>query len=437
MSKLSVVLIVASIVTFLTLPLRAAVPTSAEQEYVLKLYKGLHASPELSFQEEQTSAKLAREMTSLGFDVTTQVGGHGVVAVYKNGVGPTVLVRADMDALPVSERTGLSYASTVKAIEQTGQEVSVMHACGHDVHMAVWVGTARWLMSSKKSWSGTLVMIAQPAEERGAGARAMLEDGLYKRFPRPDFNLAFHVKADIPTGSISYISGWAMANVDSVDIKLHGIGGHGAYPHATKDPIVLASSIILNLQTLVAREVHPQDPAVVTVGSIHGGAKHNIIPEQVDLQLTVRSYSDEVRQKLLQGIERITMAQAESYGLPKDKMPEVGIRDEYTPAVWNDPELNARLVERLKAHLGETKVVEVTPQMGGEDFSRYGRVEPNIPSVMLGLGGVSVKDFDEFKTGKRSLPSLHSALFAPDPEPTLQTGVDAMTEAVMLLMPAN
>ncbi|TNE36211.1 MAG: amidohydrolase, partial [Alphaproteobacteria bacterium] len=290
---------------------------------LLSFYKDLHQSPELSFEEVETSKKIAAQLEALGFDVTPEVGGLGVVGVFENGEGPTVLIRTDMDALPVEEKTGLSNASQVKGLNQTGDPVSVMHACGHDMHMTVFVGTARRLAALKDQWSGTLVMIGQPAEERGAGAKAMLEDGLFKRFPRPDYNLAFHVSPTLEAGNIGYVPGYGFANVDSVDIEVRGIGGHGAYPHMTKDPVVLASKIVLGLQTIVSREVSPMDPAVVTVGSIHGGTKNNVIPDSVRLQLTVRSYSDEVRQQLIDGIARVAEGEARAYGLPKDLMPIV------------------------------------------------------------------------------------------------------------------
>lgn len=299
------------------------------------------------------------------------------------------MLRTDTDGLPVAEQTGLPYASTASGVELTGRTVSVMHACGHDVHMAVVIGVARALAKRRSEWSGTLMAIAQPAEERGTGARIMLEDGLFERFPRPDYNLGLHVVPTLPAGTVGYVSGWMMANVDSVDIIVHGIGTHGAYPHAGKDPIVLAAAIIMDLQTLVSREIAPLEPAVVTVGSMHAGTKHNIISDRALLQLTVRSYSDDVRSKLLSGIERIAINQARAFGLPEDKLPEVMVGDEYTPALWNDPTLVARSVEVFKREIGEDNVIAAQREMGGEDFARYGLVEPRIPSFMLRLGSIS------------------------------------------------
>lgn len=410
---------------------------ASEPDYLLDLYRHLHSNPELSFQEIDTAARLAQELEAAGFDVTRGVGGHGVVALLRNGPGPTVLVRTDMDALPVPEKTGLPYASQVRVRTEAGEDIPVMHACGHDLHMTVFTGTARALAQQRGDWQGTLMLIAQPAEEMGAGARAMLEDGLFTRFPRPDYNLALHMNADLPAGSIGYLSGWGTANVDSVDIQVNGIGGHGAYPHATRDPIVLAAAIIMDLQTLVSREISPMEPAVVTVGSIHGGTKHNIIPDRVDLQLTVRSYSDAVRRQILDGIDRIASGQAMAAGLPADKYPQVLVRDEYTPSGWNDPQMVERLVEVFTRQFGQDRVVEIQPQMWGEDFARYGRQTPAIPSMMFALGAVSAEAYAQAREGKVRLPSLHSPYFAPVPEAAIATGVAAMTEAVKQLLPTT
>lgn len=400
----------------------------------LAYYTHLHENPELSFQEEQTAATLAKTLKDAGFTVTTGVGGHGVVAMLKNGEGPTLMVRADMDGLPVEEDTGLSYASTVKAKELNGQDVSVMHACGHDVHMTVVMSAALELLERRDEWHGTLMVIMQPAEERGAGARDMLADGLFERFPQPDYNLSVHTIATLPAGKIGYISGWMMANVDSVDITLHGVGGHGAYPHTAKDPVVLAAAVIMDLQTLVSREIHPAEPGVVTVGSIHAGTKHNIISDKATLQLTVRSYSDEVRDTLLTGIERIAVKQAEAMGFPADKKPEVAVLQEYTPALWNDPGLVARGVAAMRGELGADALVEIPKEMGGEDFSRYGRTDAKIPSFMIRVGTVPQSLWEAASRGEERLPSLHSAFFAPDPVPTLDTGRRAITAMVLDLM---
>lgn len=407
---------------------------STEYPSLFELYKHLHANPELSFHEERTSARIADELKHAGFDVTPHVGGFGIVAVMKNGSGPTVLVRSDMDALPVKEQTDLPYASKVTTKDEVGNEVSVMHACGHDMHMTALVGTARVLASQKDRWHGTLILIGQPAEERGGGARAMLLDGLFTRFPKPDFCLALHDKADLPAGKIGVVPGAALANVDSVDITVRGVGGHGAWPHLTKDPVVLASQIVLALQTIVSREVEPGQAAVVTVGSIHGGAKHNIIPDEVKLQLTVRSYTDKVRKQTLDAIKRIARGQGLAAGLPEDRLPVVAVEDEFTPALFNPPELTERLTKVFKSWLGDQNVEQAKPVMGGEDFSEYGRTPEKIPICFFWVGGVKREAFDESARASKSLPSLHSPFWAPDPEPTIKTGITAMTAAVLELM---
>lgn len=413
-----------------------AVPgkTSAELPQLLELYKHLHANPELSFQEEESSARMGTELKRAGFEVTMGVGGFGVVGVMKNGDGPTVLVRADMDGLPVKEQTGASYASTAKVKDASGNEVPVMHACGHDVHMTCLIGVARVLTQLKERWRGTLVLIAQPAEERGGGAMAMLKDGLFTRFPKPDFCVALHDGAELPAGQIGYTPGYAMANVNSVDITVRGIGGHGAWPEKTKDPVVLASQIVLALQTIVSREIKPGEPAVVTVGSIQGGTKHNIIPDEVKLQLTVRSYSEETRLQTLEAIKRIARGQAIAAGLPEELMPVVNMGAEFTPATYNHPDLTARLVKVFKARFGETNVVALPPVMGGEDFGQFGRTADNIPICMFKIGAVNPKSFEAATRAGRSLLSLHSPFWLPDAEPTIRTGVIAMTSAVLELM---
>ena len=422
--------------TFAATPDRDTIASEAKKELpsLVELYKYLHAHPELSFHEVNTSARLADEFRKAGFEVTTGIGKYGVVGVLHNGTGPTVLVRADMDALPVKERTGLPYASTVVTKDSQGNEVSVMHACGHDVHITCAVGTARVLAALKSQWRGTLVMIGQPAEEKGGGARAMLADGLFQKFPKPNFCLALHDNSELASGVVGYTPGYSSANVNSVDITVNGIGGHGAHPDKTKDPIVLAAQIVLALQTIVSREIAPGEPAVVTVGSIHGGTKHNIIPDEVQLQLTVRSYSEEVRKKLLDAIERIAKGEAVAAGLPEDKLPKVKVSDDITEALYNDPQLAARMAAVFKRTFGESNVVPRKPTMGGEDFSEFGRTEDKIPVFMFSVGAVRPETIAEcLRTGK-SLPSLHSSLWAPDAEPTIQTGVVAMTAAVLDLM---
>src|SRR5687768_6062602 len=409
---------------------------------ILSTYKMLHAAPELSHREEKTSAFFAGELRKLGYTVTERLGkydtgnwtGYGVVAVMKNGAGPTVLVRSDMDALPVEEKTGLPYASTVKTKNDAGQEVSVMHACGHDIHMTTLLGTAKMLAQLKDQWRGTLVLIGQPAEETVGGAKGMLADGLYSRIPRPDFTLAFHSSADLEAGKIGYAPGYAMANSTSVEITIRGLGGHGSRPESTKDPIVVAAQTVLALQTIISREVSPLDPAVVTVGSIHGGAKANIIPDEVKLLLTVRSYKEEVRKRILSSIERITKSTATAAGIPEDRAPIVKISEtEYTPATYNDPQLAERLARVFEKALGADKVMKVEPVMAAEDFGRFS-LDQQIPSSLFWLGTVDPAKVEESRRTGKPLPSLHSSLFAPVPEPTLRGGVKAMTAAVLELM---
>jgi amidohydrolase len=425
------------VVAFALWPLNNASASSVQStiaddyDYLKELYIDLHKHPELSFHENRTANKLAKELQTIGFEVTTHVGGTGLVGVLKNGPGPTLMLRTDLDALPVKEETGLSFASVIQTKDDLGKTVPVAHACGHDAHMTIFVGTARQLVSIKDQWQGTLVMVGQPAEERGAGARMMLKDGLFERFPRPDYNLALHVYPELAVGTVGYTKGFALANVDSVDIVVHGIGGHGAYPHTTKDPVVLASKIVLSLQTLVSREVSPLEPAVVTVGSIHGGTKHNIISDRVNLQLTVRSYSDDVRNQLLEGIKRIAVAEGKVHGLPDRLLPTVKIKDEATPSVYNDPEFTERMIKVFERVLGKDKVKDTPPVMGGEDFARYGRVEPKIPSLMFKLGAMDATVLADAKALGKRLPSLHSPFFAPVAEPTIKTGVLVMTSAVL------
>lgn len=401
--------------------------------YLEALYKHLHSNPEISYQEEKTSARIADELRSVGFEVTEKVGGYGIVAVLRNGDGPTVLVRSDMDALPVKEQTGLKISSTATTTDDQGAVVPIMHACGHDVHMTSLVGTARRLVAMQDRWQGTLVMIGQPAEERVGGAKAMLADGLFEKFPRPDYNIALHVSATMAAGDVGMASGYALANVNSVDIQVKGVGGHGAYPHTTKDPVVLASQIVVALQTLVSREVSPLEPAVVTVGSFHAGTKHNIISDEARLQLTVRSYSDDVRTTLLDGIKRIAHAQAASAGLPEDKWPVVTY-SEGTPSTYNNPDLTTRVAKVFTRKFGPERVHLLSPVMGAEDFAYFGRVEPKIPSLMFWLGATRSEDIAAAERGEKKLSSLHSPFFSPDREKTLRTGVAAMTTVVLDLM---
>jgi len=404
---------------------------AAEFDDLLTLYKHLHSHPELSLHEVQSAARMAKELKDLGFEVTEKVGGNGVVGVLKNGDGPTVLVRTDLDALPVTEATDLPYASKVRVRDANDNEVGVMHACGHDMHMTCFVGTARVLTALKNQWHGTLVFIAQPAEEVGMGAKAMLKDGLFTRFPRPDYALALHCDATRPYSTLGYTDGLALANVDSVDILVRGKGGHGAAPHTTIDPIVISARIVLDLQTLVSRETNPTDPAVVTVGSIHGGAKHNVIPSEVKMQLTVRSTKDAVRKHLLEGIQRIAKAAAEGAGAPE---PVVTIDTEgFTPALLNDSKLAQKTASLFKEVIGEDKVQERPAVMGGEDFARYGK--EGVPIFLFWLGTVAPDRVAEAARDEaKALPSLHSDQYHPIPGPSIKTGVLAMSMAVMNLM---
>ena len=428
---------------------------SDDYDYVFDLYKHFHENPELSFKEVESAARLAKELKSLGFDVTERVGdkwvrekvtedmgevlpgvgGYGVVAVMKNGEGPTVMLRADMDALPLEEKTGVPYRSNVVSTDYSGKDAPVMHACAHDSHMAILVGTARQLVERKDEWSGTLVLIGQPAEEIGLGALAMLNDGLMEKFPKPDYVLATHTSGWDPAGKISYTSGYALANVDSVDITVKGIGAHGSAPHMGKDPIVLGAEIVNALQTLVSREINPLQAGVVTVGSFRAGYKHNIIPDEAKLLITVRSYDDDVRKTLLDGIERIAMAQARSAGLPEDLMPEIKIESDYTPSTYNDPKMTDRVMKAVAASIGEEKVSSRPPSMGGEDFSQFHRFEEDVPTLIFWTGGADPEAFKAAIENKTSLPPAnHSPYFAPIPGPALKLGVQSMTAGTLELL---
>lgn len=397
------------------------------------LYKQLHQNPELSLQEENTSKIMAAELKNSGFEVIENIGGYGVVGILKNGKGPVVLIRADMDALPLEEKTGLPYASNVKGTNAAGNEVNIMHACGHDIHMTVFVGTARSLSQTKDQWNGTLVMVAQPAEENGLGADMMFKDGLYDRIPTPDFAIALHDNAFLPAGKIGYREGPFMASVDMMDITVFGVGGHGAAPHTTIDPVVLSAHMVLAFQNIVSREINPIDPAVVTVGSIHGGTVHNIIPDQVSLQLTLRSYSEDVRNHTIASIKRISKNMALAAGLPEDKLPVISIRDTQTPATVNDIGLTQKLVPVFKKLIGEINVEEMPPYMVGEDFSRFGMQDKKVPIFMFWLGAADPALVKKAKETGAQLPSLHSPYFAPLPEPTIKTGIKAMSAAALAL----
>lgn len=406
-------------------------------------YKSLHAAPELSHYEAKTSAFIASQLRSMGYDVTEHVGkyqrpdwkGYGVVALMKNGAGPTVLVRTELDALPVEEETGLPYASQVKTKNDAGVEVSVMHACGHDIHMTSLLGTAKMLADLRSQWHGTLMLIGQPAEETVSGAQSMVADGIYSRFPKPDYCLALHDSADIVAGKVGYTPGYALASSTSVDVFIRGLGGHGSRPEATKDPVVAAAEFIMALQTIVSREKSAFDPAVVTVGSIHGGTRYNIIPDEVHLQLTIRTYKEDVRQKIIASIDRIAKSVALSEGIPEDRAPIVKVNEgEFTPSTFNDPQLTERLAGVFKNVLGAENVKEVPPIMASEDFGLFGLEGHQIPICMFSLGAVDPVKMKEHEQAGKPLPSLHSSRWAPLPEPTIRTGVKAMTSAVLELM---
>lgn len=408
------------------------------KNYLGPLFKHFHANPELSTVENQTAARMATELSNAGFEVSTGIGGTGVVAMLKNGDGPLVSMRADMDGLPVEEKSGLDYASTAKQIDPiTGNEVFVMHACGHDVHITSLVGTARRMQAMKDQWSGTLMLIVQPAEERIIGAKAMIEDGLYERFGTPDFGLAFHVSSGLEAGKIGVTDGSPYAGADTVDIVVHGIGAHGASPHAGKDPVVLASQIVLALQTLVARELPPRDPGVVTVGSFHAGTKHNIISDRAELQLTVRNTSQETRTTLLEGIKRIAENMGRVAGLPDDKLPEVIVSEESVPPTINDAPLAQRLRSVWIDKMGED-IISDRPNkgMGAEDYPFF-TTEPYIPSVYFTVGGTAESDFKAANNGGPAIPSHHSPLFKVLPEPSITSGVEATVLALLELMPVT
>lgn len=403
--------------------------------YLADLFVHFHRNPELSLVEHQTAARMATELKSAGFDVTEDVGGTGVVAIMENGAGPLVMMRADMDGLPVEEKSGLDYASQATQEDPiTGNVVPVMHACGHDVHITSLVGTARQMAARKDEWSGTLMLVVQPAEERVIGARAMKDDAIWQRFGTPDYALAFHVSSQDVAGIINISEGSPYAGADTVDIAIHGVGAHGAHPHAGKDPIVLGSQIVLALQTLVSRELAPREPGVVTVGSFHAGTKHNIISDQAHLQLTVRSTNEETRALLLDGIERIAVNMGRVAGLPDDKLPEVTVSDESVPPTTNDAALARRLKIAWSEQMGDDAVVDnPTRGMGAEDFPFF-TVDPSIQSVYWAIGGTPAEDFDRAEAGGPPVPSHHSPLFKISPEPAVRAGVESTVIALRTLM---
>ncbi|HUF61467.1 MAG TPA: amidohydrolase [Verrucomicrobiales bacterium] len=392
------------------------------------LFEHLHRHPELSFREFETAKLLARELGALGYAVTEGVGGTGVVAILENGDGPTVMLRADMDGLPLEEKTGLPYASEVKQVDITGIEQPVMHACGHDVHMTALVGAARQLAARRAAWNGSLVLVCQPAEERIGGARAMLEDGLYERFPKPDYALAFHVRAGMPAGTITVPLGAAFSSSDSVDITVHGIGAHGAAPHKGVDPVLVAAQIVVSLQSVVSRTLDPLKPGVITVGAIHGGTKHNIISDRVEMQLTVRSNDEHTRELLLDGIDRVAAGVARSLGVPDDHLPEV-VRSptETTPPTINDEATARRMREVFLAQFGDSVVIEQAREgMGAEDFAYFVTPESGVKGVYFIVGGTPPDEV-------ASAPGHHSPLFRVEPEPSIRSGAEALVHGAMTL----
>ena len=401
--------------------------------YLKNLYLNIHQNPEISLMEKETSIKLADELKKIGFDVTENFGGYGIVGVYKNGNGPTILYRTDMDALPMEEKTELPYASKVITKNFDGNDVGTMHSCGHDMHMTVWTGTARALVERKDDWNGTIIMIGQPAEEIGAGAAMMLKEGLFEKFPVPNYGIALHSSPTIPSGKVGFGKGYIMANTESVDIKVYGQGAHGASPHMSIDPIVTASVIIMELQTIVSRNINPLDDAVITVGSIKGGTKHNIIPDEVDLQLTIRTYKEEVRNLIHKRIKEICNGVASSMGLEKSRWPKVVIPDTFTPANYNDEKLVDIMKKVSISAIGDENVVVSEPQMVGEDFARYGNTDHDIPTVMYWLGTVPKERIEKYNLGEYALPALHSPFYYPEIENSIRTGVLVSTESLIEL----
>ena len=418
------------------------VRVTTEMPQLLTIYKELHQHPELSHQEKQTSGLLAEALRKAGFTVTENVGkyedgtqAYGVVAVMKNGSGPTVLVRTDMDALPVEEKTGLPYASTVRSKNEVGDDVGVMHACGHDIHITTMIGVARAITHMKNQWHGTLILIGQPSEERVDGARAMLTDNLYTRFGKPDYALALHDDSSLQAGKVGVVSGPVLAGSASVDVIMRGLGGHGARPEATKDPVVMSAQFINAIQTIVSRQTPPQEPAVVTVGSIHGGTKRNIIPDQVTMLLTIRTFNDQLKSNIIAELTRTAQGVALAAGVPENRAPIVlNHENEGVSVTYNDPKLTAELTPVFVRALGAENVLQPKPEMGSEDFGLLGLENHQIPVFMLRVGAVAPETMAESQRTGKPLPSLHSSLFAPLPEPTIRTGIIAMTSAIVDLM---
>ncbi len=410
--------------SFLTFPLLDSWIEN-DLPFLVEFYKERHQNPELFLQEEETSKILAAELRKVGFEVTENFGGYGVVGILKNGKGPTILYRTDMDALPMVEKTNLEYAST-KMARLNESEVGTMHSCGHDIHMTTWLGTARAMAANKNQWKGTLMLIGQPAEEIGAGAKMMLDAGLYNKFSVPDYGLALHSSPTIKAGQMGVSDGYTMANAEMVDIDVYGVGAHGASPHQSIDPVVISSMIIMDLQTIVSRNVKPIDDVVITVGAIEGGTVGNVIPDQVKLKLTVRTFKEDIRQFVHKRIEEVCNGIAMAAGLPKEKWPKVTFPKTFTPANYNDPELTQKIMTSAKKSIGDTNVLLAEPQLVGEDFARYGKTEHDVPTVLFWLGTVS-----EEKVKNNDLPGLHSPYYYPEPQKSIATGVKIMTSALV------
>ncbi|MBT33316.1 MAG: peptidase M20 [Thalassobius sp.] len=445
MKKLQLVTAILSLgvlsLSFIKLPLKEKLDAIIEKDYdyLNEFYKHIHQNPEISLFEKETSKKLAEELRQIGFEVTENFGGYGIVGVLENGKGPTILYRTDMDALPVKEKTELAYASSMQMDngDNTGTMVSTMHACGHDMHMTTWLGTARALKELSNEWKGKVIFIGQPAEEIGKGAKLMLDAGLYEKFGVPDYGIGLHCSPNLLSGTVGFGKGYTMANVESVDITVKGVGAHGAAPHKSIDPVVLASLIVMDLQTVVSRTIDPTDPAVLTVGAIQGGTKHNIIPDEVKLQITLRSYTDKAKDQLVAGIKRICKGQAIAAGLSEDMFPEVKVSESYTPSNYNDPVLVDRMIASSSDAIGEDNVVDSAPLMLGEDFSRYGRTKEDVPTVLMWLGTVTPERIASFEDKGADLPGLHSPYYYPQPDKTIRTGVKVMTTAIIDMMQGN
>lgn len=419
------VLIIAVLFCTSATTVRTHYPTKADLDYLVAFYKELHQAPELSLEEKETAAKLASELRKVGFEVTENFGGYGVVGMLKNGDGPTILYRTDMDALPMYEKTSLEYQSKVE-VPYLGGSVGTMHSCGHDIHMATWLGIARNMASLKSQWSGTLMMIGQPAEEIGQGAKLMLDKGLYEEFGVPTYGLGLHSSPTLQAGTIGLSDGYTMANTESIDIKVFGVGAHGASPHMSIDPVVIASMIVMDLQTIASRNVKPIDDVVVTVGAIKGGTKHNIIPDEVTLQLTVRTFKEEVRSLVHRRIKEIAKGIAIAAGVPDNKLPEVVIPEVFTPANYNDPDLAQSLRSSAAKVITPEKVLYAEPQMVGEDFARYGQTKEKVPTVLFWLGTVP-----EDRMGEQNLPGLHSPYYFPEPYKSIETGVAVVSQSML------